>query len=325
MRSRAQTSVGRSSLTLRPVAVADPDRSKSKKPICSTNHTRSAACVRSTAAADRHARRASSRTGPAPAPRRCRAATAAPCARSPRSSPCRRRGAATAAACRDRASSTPPLASGRAKPSATKVSRREVEFAQHHRVAAAARQAHDGAVVRAAAASWRRPRSSPRPPSRPARRDRAGCPTPAGRGGSSRASCAATGRADCSRPSRNCRASAPRRATPGMLVGPVEDRRQRVAVGGEARIAEARQRARVLRLDPGERALALDLLEPEIGIVVGRGDRRPGIEGHAKTPGDSQGRAVLPMPAILPSASMSCGAQPAIGRIVVDADRASRG
>ena len=73
--------------------------------------------------------------------------------------------------------------------------------------------------------------------------------------------------------------AAPRDA--GNIVGAVEDGGEQVAVGGKARIAEAAQRRAVLRLDPGEGARAVDLFEPEIGIVIGRGERRARIGiGH---------------------------------------------
>ena len=62
------------------------------------------------------------------------------------------------------------------------------------------------------------------------------------------------------------------------LVGPIENRCQGVAVGGELSAAEGLQRAIVLGLDPGKRALALDVLEPQIGIVVWLQGRRPDIE-----------------------------------------------
>ncbi len=64
------------------------------------------------------------------------------------------------------------------------------------------------------AASPHRPRSSPRLRPRPGRRHRAGSPRPAGRGESSRAWCAATGRAGSWRRARNCRATV-RAARPG--------------------------------------------------------------------------------------------------------------
>ncbi len=63
------------------------------------------------------------------------------------------------------------------------------------------------------------------------------------------------------------------------VVGPVEDRRERVAIGGEARIAETRQGRGVLRFDPGQRRLTVDLFEPKVRIVVGRFQRRARI-GH---------------------------------------------
>ena len=64
------------------------------------------------------------------------------------------------------------------------------------------------------------------------------------------------------------------------VVWPVQNGRQGIPVPGKASIAEFRQRGAVLRLDPGQRAGALDVLEPQMGIVVGSGDRRPGIHRH---------------------------------------------
>ena len=85
---------------------------------------------------------------------------------------------------------------------------RKIELAQHHRIAAAARQAQDGAVVACRAVSRRRSRSSLRPPPPQAHRGRAGLPRRAARAGNSPAWCAATGRADAGHPSRNCRNTA---------------------------------------------------------------------------------------------------------------------
>ena len=51
--------------------------------------------------------------------------------------------------------------------------------------------------------------------------------------------------------------------------------------GGETHITELPEGRRILRLDPGERPLAVDLFEPEVGIVVGRCERRPRVwAGH---------------------------------------------
>ena len=71
-------------------------------------------------------------------------------------------------------------------------------------------------------------------------------------------------------------------AAPGNdrnVVGPVEDRRERVAIGVETASPNRARVCAVLRLDPGERPLAVDLFEPEIGVVVGGFDGRSRI-GH---------------------------------------------
>ncbi len=60
----------------------------------------------------------------------------------------------------------------------------------------------------------------------------------------------------------------------GQLVGPVHDGGQRVAIGGEAPIAEPPHRRRALFCHPGERTLPFDLLQPQERIVIGRGERR---------------------------------------------------
>ena len=155
----------------------------------------------------------------------------------------------------------------------------QVELAQHHRIGAAARQHQDGAVVAARQRRGPAPRSSPRLPSPRARRGRAECPTPAARCGSCRASSRRHRPRGCSASFQKLKTLA---AAPGDqrdVVGPVEDRREGVAIGGETRIAEPRQGRRVLRLDPGERPLAVDLLEPQIGVVVRRFDGRARV-GH---------------------------------------------
>jgi hypothetical protein len=64
------------------------------------------------------------------------------------------------------------------------------------------------------------------------------------------------------------------------VVGAVVDGGQRIAIGSEAGGAEARQRGGVLSLDPCQRLRAPHVLEPEIGIVIGSGDRGPGVDGH---------------------------------------------
>ena len=59
------------------------------------------------------------------------------------------------------------------------------------------------------------------------------------------------------------------------LVGPVERGLQAVAVGCVAPVGVGREGVGVLRLDPGQRPCAVDLLEPEIRVVV------RGLEGRA--------------------------------------------
>jgi hypothetical protein len=72
--------------------------------------------------------------------------------------------------------------------------------------------------------------------------------------------------------------SAPRDV--GNLVGPVENRREDVPIGGKFGGAEGRKRPLVLRLDPDERPWPLYILEPEVRIVIRRRKRRPYIERH---------------------------------------------
>jgi len=59
-------------------------------------------------------------------------------------------------------------------------------------------------------------------------------------------------------------------ADQGDVVGSIEDRRKGVAISRKASVAEAPNGRRILRLDPSESALAVNLFEPEIRIVVGR-------------------------------------------------------
>ena len=63
------------------------------------------------------------------------------------------------------------------------------------------------------------------------------------------------------------------------IVRPIENGGEDVAIGGKTGIAEPRQGRRILRFDPGERPLAVDLFEPEIGVVVGSFDGRSRV-GH---------------------------------------------
>ena len=153
--------------------------------------------------------------------------------------------------------------------SGDKVARSEVEFAQHHGVGAAARQLHDGAVV--GAGDRRGP--APRPVFALLCRQRVEIEQDVPLG---LLAAVAVERRRPPQPAR-MRRVLPEiedpRAAPGDyrdVVGPVEDRRERVAIGGKARVAKARHGRGILRLDPGERALAVDLFEPQIRVVVGR-------------------------------------------------------
>jgi hypothetical protein len=72
-------------------------------------------------------------------------------------------------------------------------------------------------------------------------------------------------------------AALPRRI--GDVVASPEDHDECIA-GEKAGIrTEVRYCPRVLRLDPGQSARALEFLKPEIWIVVGQLDRRAGIDG----------------------------------------------
>ena len=64
------------------------------------------------------------------------------------------------------------------------------------------------------------------------------------------------------------------------VVWPIVDCGERIAIRREARMPEARERGLVLRVDPGQRTLALDLLKPEMRIVLRSSERRPGVDGH---------------------------------------------
>ena len=205
-----------------------------------------------------------------------RAATAAPSAHSPSWSPCPRPMPRRAAACRDRAQAAPPLASGRVKPPATK----SREARSNSRSTTASAPPRDSFTM---ARSWvpgivvapLHVQSSPSfaaSASRSSRMSHSGV-----------LAAVAVERRRPPQPARMLRVlpeiEDPRAAPSDDrdVVGPVEDRSERVAVGGKARVAKARQGRRVLRLDPGERPLAVDLFEPEIRVVVGCLERRPRV------------------------------------------------
>jgi hypothetical protein len=64
------------------------------------------------------------------------------------------------------------------------------------------------------------------------------------------------------------------------IVRPIEDRGEHIPIGGKCRVTKTPQCCGILRLYKGERLRSLDLLEPEIRIVIRRRDRRPCIYGH---------------------------------------------
>ncbi len=66
----------------------------------------------------------------------------------------------------------------------------------------------------------------------------------------------------------------------GNVVGAIVDRSEHVAVVLPGLAAERLQRQLVLPLDEIERLLALDLLQPQKRIVVGRLKRGPVVDGH---------------------------------------------
>jgi len=74
--------------------------------------------------------------------------------------------------------------------------------------------------------------------------------------------------------------------SPGAPVGirdvvrPIEDGLENVAVGGEARVAETLQCRGALRLHKRKRPRPLDLFEPKVGIVIGRFECRPRVDGE---------------------------------------------
>ena len=168
---------------------------------------------------------------------------------------------------------------GQAKSVFDETLRGNVELAQHHRVAAATRQTQNGSIV-----GWRQRRGA-RPD--PILAFRLGerveieqhLPTRIGFavGREGRAAPKAL-RVGCVLPIVVDGAAAPCNA--GNSVGPIEQGGQDVAIPGEALRAEPPQGFRRLRVDPLERARTVDVLEPEIGIVVGFGERGAGVDRH---------------------------------------------
>jgi hypothetical protein len=67
----------------------------------------------------------------------------------------------------------------------------------------------------------------------------------------------------------------------GDAVRPIPQRGQDVPIPGEAFGTEPPQSCGRLRVDPKQSARAVDVLEPEIGIVVGCGERGAGVDRHA--------------------------------------------
>jgi hypothetical protein len=66
----------------------------------------------------------------------------------------------------------------------------------------------------------------------------------------------------------------------GNVVASVVDRRERIAIGLELPAAESFAASAGFAGRRSERAFAFDFLEPEIGIIVGRGDGRPVVDCH---------------------------------------------
>ena len=66
------------------------------------------------------------------------------------------------------------------------------------------------------------------------------------------------------------------------IVWPIENEFERIAVSSKAAVTEPTLCCGVLRVDPGQRLRAFGLLEPKVGIIVGRFDRRSCIgNGHS--------------------------------------------
>ncbi len=160
-----------------------------------------------------------------------------------------------------------------------KVAREQIEFAQHDGVRTAARQHQDGAVV--ALGDGRGPAPDPVLAFAGGERVEIEHDLPL-----------RLGVAEAVERRRPPEAARLRRILPEIedpgaapgdqrdVVGPVEDRGQEVAIGGKAAVAERLEGRTVLRLDPEERALAVDLFEPQIGVVVGRFEGRPRVGGQ---------------------------------------------
>ncbi|MGY3295224.1 hypothetical protein ACVWWP_008291 [Bradyrhizobium sp. LM3.6] len=68
----------------------------------------------------------------------------------------------------------------------------------------------------------------------------------------------------------------------GNVVGAIVDRREDVAIALEGLSTKCVERQAVLPRDEIERQLALDLLQPQPGIVVGSAERRPVVDGHER-------------------------------------------
>ena len=151
---------------------------------------------------------------------------------------------------------------------------REIELAQHHRIAAAARQAQDGAVVGARPCRG----AAPDPVFALRRGKRIDVekdfpggllePETLGRGAAPQAA-----RMLGIRPEIVEIRPAP--PDVGNLVGPIENRREDIPIGGKLIRAEGRKRPLVLCLDPGERPRSLYVFEPEVRIVIRCRNRRP--------------------------------------------------
>src|SRR5262249_3268850 len=77
----------------------------------------------------------------------------------------------------------------------------------------------------------------------------------------------------------------------GNVVRAVKDGLENFTVSCHACIVETLQRRRILRLDPVKCTRALDLFEPEVGIVIGRFECRPRIELRHGELSQSEGTA----------------------------------
>ena len=172
----------------------------------------------------------------------------------------------------------PAFRLGQRETAGYEIASNKVEFAQHHGIGAAARQHQNGTVVAA------RDRRSPAPRPIFALRCRERVEVEENFPVRLLAAVAVerSGAPQAARVLRVLPKIEDLGTAPGNyrdVVGPIVDRRERVAIGLETAIAEPRQGRGVLCVYPGERPLAVDLFEPEIGVVVRGFDGRSRI-GH---------------------------------------------